>query len=248
MPQIRVGTSGWMYDHWRGNFFPEKLPKTRWFEHYVSVFDTVELNNTFYATPRESTVQGWHDKTPSGFLFAVKGSRYVSHVKRLGDIAESLKRQDAPLVHLGNKLGPILWQLPQRWELDLRRLEQFLQHRPPAQRWCFEFRSPSCFCPELYDLFRRYNVALVWADTPHYPFASEVTADFLYARLHGHEEFYVSRYTDDQLGWWRDLLITSAEGKRDCFAYFDNDAHGHAPWDALRLRELLLEAQRGKEP
>lgn len=242
MPDIRVATSGWMYDHWRGRFYPEKLPKTRWFEHYVSVFDTVELNNTFYATPRETTVMKWYETTPDGFVFAVKGARYISHVKRLGPVQESLDRQDAPLVHLKEKLGPILWQLPEKWALDLERLEQFLKLRPSKQRWCFEFRSQSCFCPEVYKLLRRYKAALVWADTPHYPFAAEVTADFLYARLHGHEEFYVSRYTDEQLAWWRDLLIESGEGERDLFVYFDNDAHGHAPRDALRLRELLRAA------
>ncbi|MEN6404422.1 MAG: DUF72 domain-containing protein, partial [Armatimonadia bacterium] len=183
MPEIRVGTSGWMYDYWRGSFYPEKLPKTRWFEHYASVFDTVELNNTFYATPRESTVTGWYEKTPPGFLFAIKGARYITHMKRLGPAQESLQRQDAPLLHLKEKLGPILWQLPEKWHLDVDRLEQFLRLRPATQRWCFEFRSQSCFCPEVYELFRRYNVALVWADTPNYPFAAEVTADFLYARL-----------------------------------------------------------------
>lgn len=239
MPQIRVGTSGWMYDHWRGRFFPQDLPKTRWFAHYTTVFDTVELNNTFYATPREQTVIKWHETTPEGFLFAVKGARYITHVKRLGEAEASLQRQDEPLVHLQQKLGPILWQMPPKWQLDLERLASFLKLRPPTQRWCFEFRSPSAFSPEVYALFRQENVALVWADTPHYPFAAEVTADFLYARLHGHEEFYVSRYTDEKLEWWRDLMREASAGERDMFAYFDNDAHGHAPFDALRLRDLL---------
>lgn len=243
MAQIRVGTSGWLYAHWRGRFYPEKLPKTHWFGHYVTVFDTVELNGTFYGTPRETTVQKWYASTPEGFLFSAKGARYITHNKKLLAVTDSLKRQQQALEPLREKLGPILWQLSSHWGLNLDRLRQFLALRPAEQRWCFEFRSPSCFCSEVYALLREHNCALVWADTPEYPCVAEVTADFLYARLHGHEELYASRYSDTQLREWCDLLKRSAEDARDIFAYFDNDANGHAPYDALRLRELLATTQ-----
>lgn len=238
--QIRVGTSGWMYDHWRGRFYPEKLAKTKWFTHYLRVFDTVELNGTFYGTPRVETVQKWHESTPEGFLFAVKGARYLTHTKRLHGAEESLRRQNEPLAALGAKLGPILWQFPPKGEADLGLFREFLALRPPEQRWCFEFRHVSYFREEVYEALAEHNCALVWADTPQYPFAAEVTGDFLYARLHGHEVFYVSKYSESQLAWWRDQLLGAAEGRRDIFAYFDNDAHGHAPHDAWRLRQLLL--------
>lgn len=242
--QIRAGTSGWMYDHWRGRFYPQKLPRTRWFEYYLQVFDTVELNGTFYGTPQPETVQRWHDMTPPGFLFAVKGTRFLTHNKKLHDPEQSLQRHNEMLRPLKEKLGPILWQFSVKWELDPERLRHFLGLRPPGQRWCFEFRHASLFCGEVYEMLREHNCALVWADAEGYPFAPEVTADFLYARLHGHESLYASKYPRKQLGWWRDQLLENAAGKRDIFAYFDNDAHGNAPHDAWRLRELLRGAKR----
>lgn len=241
--QIRVGTSGWMYDHWRGRFYPQKLPKTRWFQHYLQVFDSVELNGTFYGTPKPETVQRWHDMTPPDFVFAVKGTRFLTHNKKLHDPEQSLERHSEMIRPLAEKLGPVLWQFSAKWEVDLGRLRHFLDLRPPWQRWCFEFRHFSQFNESVYEALREHNCALVWADTPDYPFAAEVTADFLYARLHGHESLYVSKYSQDQLAWWRDQLLGHAEGTRDIFAYFDNDAHGHAPHDAWRLRELLRGAQ-----
>lgn len=239
MPDIRIGTSGWAYDHWKGDFYPAELPRSRWFAHYVSQFDTVELNTTFYSTPRETAVRRWHDETPGDFLFAVKGSRYISHNKKLLEARDSLKRQDDAIAPLSHKLGPILWQLPEKWQLNLERLRQFVALRPPGQRWCFEFRHQSCFCPDVYALFREFDITLVWADMAHHPFAAEVTGSFLYGRLHGHEEAYASRYSDSQLQWWHDRLFEASAGWRDIFVYFDNDAHGHAPHDALRLREMM---------
>lgn len=241
--QIRVGTSGWMYDHWRGAFYPQSLPKARWFEHYLRVFDTVELNGTFYGTPKPGTVQRWHDSTPPGFLFAVKGTRFLTHNKKLHEPEQSLQRHNEMVAPLREKLGPVLWQFAAKWELDLGRLRHFLDLRPPEQRWCFEFRHASLFCDEAYEALREHNCALVWADAAGYPFAAEVTADFLYARLHGHETLYASKYSRDELAGWRDQLLDRAGGVRDIFAYFDNDAHGNAPHDAWRLRELLHGAE-----
>lgn len=241
--ELRVGTSGWTYDHWRGRFYPAKLPKARWLEYYLRVFDTVELNGTFYGTPKPETVQRWYDVTPANFLFAVKGTRFLTHNKKLHDPEEPLQRHHRMVAPLREKLGPILWQFSEKWKLDLGRLRHFLTLRPATQRWCFEFRHPSLFCGAVYEALQEHNCALVWADAPDYPFAAEVTADFLYARLHGHESLYVTKYSQEQLRWWRDQLVERAAGCRDIFAYFDNDAEAHAPHDAWRLRELLRGAQ-----
>lgn len=239
MPQLRVGTSGWTYEHWRGGFYPTNLPQTRWLEYYQAIFDTVELNSTFYGTPNPETVEHWHDRTSPGFLFAVKSARYLTHKRKLREPGTSVKKQNEALRPLKDKLGPVLWQLPGTWHLDLDRLTQLVALRPPERRWCFEFRHSSWFCAEVYELLRQTNCALVWADAPPYPFAAEVTADFLYARLHGPEQLYGGKYTLEQLQHWRDLLLGAARGECDIFVYFDNDAEGHAPHDAWRLRELL---------
>ncbi len=239
MAERRVGTSGWSYDHWRGNFYPDELAKGRELEHYATVFDTVELNSSFYHLPKPTTARSWHKRTPPGFLFAVKGSRYISHRLKLTDAGEALQRFADSIKPLAEKSGPILWQLPPGFAYARQRLASFLELKPPEQRWAWEFRHESWFCPEVYELLEAHNCALVWADTPDYPLETVVTADFIYARLHGHEKLYVSNYTDEQLEDWAEKLLVAAGSERDIFVYFDNDAAGHAPRNALTLREIL---------
>ncbi len=239
MPQVRIGTSGWVYPHWRGLFYPEDCPQPLWLECYARSFDTVELNSTFYHTPTLSAVEGWYCRTPPGFLFAVKGSRFVTHIKRLADCAESLERQQERLAPLAEKHGPILWQLPPSLCADQGLLADFLALRPPGQRWALEFRHLSWFADATYATLREHNSCLVWADSPRYPLDKAVTADFLYARFHGSQRLYATDYTETDLQKWCDDLQAAAEGKRDLFVYFNNDFNAYAPRNALRLIELL---------
>jgi len=239
MGQVRIGTSGWSYDHWDGLFYPDDVPCSRRLEYYVTVFDTVEVNGTFYGTPSESAVCGWHDAAPEGFTFAVKGNRYLTHNRKLHDVAESVQRHRDMVAPLGRKLGPTLWQLPPNFHANRERLARFVALREDGERWAFEFRHESWFADDVLDVLRDGGCALVWADSPDYPLHLEATADFLYARLHGHERLYAGAYDDQQLGWWKARLLEAAEGPRDLFVYFDNDAAAHAPHDALRLREMF---------
>ncbi len=239
MAERRVGTSGWSYDHWRGDFYPDDLTRGKELEHYATVFNTVELNSSFYHLPKPQTAQGWHERTPPGFVFAVKGSRYISHRLKLTEADEAMKRFTDSIKPLAEKTGPILWQLPPGFACDQQRLASFLELKPPDQRWAWEFRHESWFGPEVYELLEGYNCALVWADAPNYPLETVITADFTYARLHGHEKLYASNYSDEQLKDWAEKLVTAGGEERDIFVYFDNDAAGHAPRNALTLREML---------
>ena len=239
MAQQRVGTSGWSYQHWRGVFYPQDLRRGQELEHYTTVFDTVELNSSFYHIPQPQTAAGWYERTPQDFLFAVKGSRFISHRRKLADCQEPLQRLMEALQPMQEKVGLILWQLPPGLHCDVSRLDDFLQLRPAEQRWTWEFRHESWFCDEVYALLQEHNCALVWADTPKYPLETVVTTDFLYARLHGHEQLYASNYSDEQLRWWANQLMEAAGEDRDIFVYFDNDAEGYAPHNALALRQIL---------
>jgi len=239
MAERRVGTSGWSYDHWRGGFYPDDIARGKELEHYATVFDTVELNSSFYHLPKPKTAQGWHERTPHGFVFAVKGSRYISHRLKLTDAGEAVQRFVDSIKPLAEKSGPILWQLPPGFACDRQRLASFLELKPPDQRWAWEFRHESWFCSEVYELLERHNCALVWADTPDYPLETVATADFIYTRLHGHDKLYVSNYSDEQLESWTEKLLAAAGDECDIFVYFDNDTKGHAPRNAVTMRQML---------
>jgi uncharacterized protein YecE (DUF72 family) len=248
MAQVRIGTSGWSYDHWAGLFYPGTVSRNRRLEYYATVFDTVEVNGTFYGTPSAATVRRWYEVAPAGFSFAIKGSRYVTHNRKLEGVAESVERHRRMVAPLGEKLGPTLWQFSPSFPAHPERLAEFLQLRAEGERWALEFRHESWFADEILELLGEAGCALVWADTPNYPLHLQVTADFLYARLHGHERLYASGYSDQQLGWWKARLCAGAENRRDIFVYFDNDAHAHAPRDALRLRAMFDDCGPSEEP
>jgi uncharacterized protein YecE (DUF72 family) len=238
---IRVGCSGWNYDHWRhGVFYPERLPARRWLEHYARYFDTVEVNATFYRLPRESAVANWVAESPPDFVFAVKMSRYVTHVKRLRDLPASLDLfygRIAPLVR-SPKLGPVLWQLPRTFRRDDARLEAALEQLPPG-RHCFEFRHESWFADEVYELLRRHGVALVIGDTPERPFQTqELTADWTFVRFHYGHRGRGGNYSDRELQEWAER-IEGWSRRGDVYAYFNNDWAGYAPRNARRLKRLL---------
>jgi uncharacterized protein YecE (DUF72 family) len=234
---VRVGCSGWSYEHWKGRFYPERAAEPRWLELYAEVFDTVEVNATFYRLPRRSTVAGWAARTPREFLFAVKASRYLTHVKRLRDLPPGLARLEQPLAPLANagKLGPVLWQLPASFRRDDKRLAEALA-RLPDGRHAFEFRHDSWFHEDVYALLRAHGAALVVADRRGLPEAPWVdTAGWWYVRLHHGRAGRRGNYSRAELERWAERL----RARSDAYVYFNNDWEGFAPENAATLRLLL---------
>ena len=237
----RVGCSGWNYDSWRrGVFYPEGLPARRWLDHYARHFDTVEVNASFYRLPTVKAVEGWVEQTPDDFVFAVKMSRYVSHVKRLRELPPSIElfySRIEPLVR-SPKLGPVLWQLPPTFRRDDDRLAEAFALLP-AGRHAFEFRHPSWFVPEVSELLRAHGVALVIADRPeiHAFQTHEATADWAFVRFHAGTRGRRGNYSETELRDWaariRSWPVT------ETYVYFNNDWEGFAPRNARRLRRLL---------
>jgi uncharacterized protein YecE (DUF72 family) len=243
MHGARVGCSGWSYAHWRGVVYPEGLPQRRWLEHYVTLFDTVEINATFYRLPRRATVASWAEETPSKFLFAVKASRYLTHVRRLRDPGAGIERFYACIEPLSasKKLGPVLWQLPETFHRDDDRLAKALDELPPG-RHCFEFRHASWFAPDVYALLRERGAALVIGDHPARPFqAHELTADWAYFRFHHGRRGRRGNYSERELDAWARRL-RSWRREADVFAYFNNDWEGFAVRNGRILARLLQDA------
>jgi uncharacterized protein YecE (DUF72 family) len=289
--EVRIGVSGWTYASWRGVFYPEGLPQRCELAHAASVFSTIEINGTFYGMQTPDAFSNWADSTPNGFVFAVKAPRFITHMKRLRDIRIPLANFMAcGLLRLGSKLGPILWQLPPTFRYDRARLATFLSTLPrdtnaaaacgrghdtrlkaPAwlrvdaerrMRHAVEIRHGSFRNPEFIELLRKYNVALVCTDTVDWPSLMDVTADFVYCRLHGSTELYQNAYTDAELSAWGTRVRAWACGgtmrdgefvgtpvrndfPRDVFVYFDNTDKMHAPEDA---RKLIAKLGRKAQP
>ncbi len=241
--QLFIGTSGWMYGHWRGKFYPQDLPEVKWLEYYAQNFPAVEINSSFYHLPRPQTFKNWAQRVPKDFLFAVKLSRFVTHLKKLAVDTEPLTRFYSAAKNLGPKLGPILVQLPPSLKFSQQKTTHFLllcqKVFGQKQPLTFEPRHPSWFQPESYRLLQKYQVALCWSDTPRYPYAEEVTADFVYIRLHGHEKLYASRYTLAQLRSYAQKIRTQLRAGRDVYVFFDNDAHAYAVENAKELQKLV---------
>lgn len=239
----RIGCSGWNYRHWRnGVFYPAGLPARDWLSYYAEQFDTVELNATFYRLPRASAVERWVSQTPDDFVFAVKVSRFVTHVKRLQDVGEHLALlldRIEPLVG-SPKLGPLLWQLPPSFRRGDERLETALAEFPPKLRHAIEFRHESWFADEVLQRLRARNVALVLADRPeiHSFQTHELTADFIYVRFHHGSRGRRGNYSPTELEEWA-KRIRRWTGARDVYAYFNNDWEGFAPANARTLATLV---------
>jgi uncharacterized protein YecE (DUF72 family) len=240
---LRIGCSGWNYAHWRnGVFYPPRCPSRLWLQFYARRFDTVEINTTFYRLPREASVARWVAETPPGFTFAVKVSRYVTHIKRLLEVGEHLPLlydRIRPLLR-SPKMGPLLWQLPPTFRCDLRRLAAALEHTHDGHRHAFEFRHPSWFREETYTLLREHGVALVIGDRPqvHDFQTHELTADFTFVRFHGGSRGRNGNYSHSELDEWAERLIRWRSAV-DVYAYFNNDWEGFAIENARYLQRLL---------
>lgn len=237
--RVRIGTSGWHYRHWLGNFYPEKLPAKQMLAHYVQHFDSVGLNNSFYRLPVPSTLEQWRDATPDDFCFAAKGSRFLTHMIKLCDAGPGLQRFLDRVEVLGDKLGPIVFQLPPRWHCNLERLDEFLSLLPRRHRYSFELRDRTWLNDDVYALLQNINAAFCIYDLGGYQTPCEVTADWVYIRLHGPGGKYEGSYTDDALKKWARQIRQWRRGGKDVFVYFDNDIGGHAPVNALTLRKIL---------
>ncbi len=237
---VYIGTSGWHYKHWLGNFYPEKLPAKEMLSFYTEHFDTVEINNTFYHLPAHSAFHAWRDNTPTNFVFALKGSRFITHMKKLKDPESSTAKFFHGAELLEAKLGPILFQLPPRWQLNLERLSKFLEVLPKHHRYTFEFRDPSWLVEPVYDLLRRHNAAFCIYDFASSPTPLEITADFTYLRFHGPGEAkYAGSYPEVALQEWARKIRNWLRELSEAYVYFNNDVGGHAVKNAQRLRELI---------
>jgi uncharacterized protein YecE (DUF72 family) len=297
MAEYRIGISGWTYRPWRGTFYPKGLVQKRELAHASRQLNTIEINGSFYSLQTPNSYRTWYEQTPDDFVFAVKGSRFITHLKRLTDTGPALSNFLASgLLLLREKLGPILWQLPPMFVFREDRLANFFKHLPrdTAQaarlarkhderlanrawtktdetrplRHALEVRHPSFENPRFIELLREHNIALVVADTAgKFPFLEDVTSDFVYVRLHGDEELYVSGYTESSLDEWARKCRAWHDGKnprgtrtvgpkgsvrkdgRDVFVYFDNDVKVRAPFDAMSLAHKLgIGAKPGEPP
>ncbi len=245
MPRLLIGTSGWTYSSWKGTFYPKDLPIGRYLEFYAEKFGTTEVNYSFYHLPRPSTYEKWLSQVSDDFVFALKASRFITHVKRLIDVEEAWAAFVRNARVLGDHLGPILLQFPPSFQCDQRRVVRFLevaQHPVPTRhhlRLAMEFRHDSWFTEEMYTSLRRHNVSLCIADSPRYPRQDEVTADFVYIRFHGRTELFASSYTKQELGKEAMRIRQYLSDGLDVYVYFNNDALGHAVDNAKTLAYLV---------
>lgn len=268
---VRIGISGWTYPRWRGTFYPRGLPQREELRYAAERMNSVEINGSFYSLQRRSSFEAWAASVPEDFVFAVKGGRFITHMKKLSGIETPLANFFASgVLALDQKLGPILWQLPPNLGFNADRMDSFFAQLPRSAssaaeiaahhdqripddraltkavhprhrlRHAIEPRHESFRTPEFYRLLRRYKMALVISDNPgKWPIFTEITTDLMYVRLHGHDQLYVSGYSDHELNEWAAKIRSWTERGCDVYVYFDNDAKVHAPFDAMSLMERL---------
>jgi len=238
--KLRVGTSGWHYKHWVGRYYPAGVRPGEMLPHYLRDFDTVELNNTFYHLPKEESFDTWRKATPQNFEFAVKGSRFLTHMVKLKEPERDLANFLPRVERLRSKLGPILWQLPPRWNANAERLEEFLRKLPRGHRYAFELRNETWMSDEILEILRKYNAAFCIYELAGYHSPIELTADWTYIRLHGPTAFkYQGSYSKRQLAKWAARIESWRSSLKSAYVYFDNDDSAYAVENALTLRELL---------
>jgi uncharacterized protein YecE (DUF72 family) len=237
---LRIGCSGFLYDHWKGSFYPEDFPRNHWLEYYSKHFSTVELNVTFYRLPEREAFAKWYLSTPEGFIFSVKGSRFITHVKKLKDCEEPLEAFFSRASVLKEKLGVILWQFPPTFNFDIDRFKEFLEAlRPYRMRNTFEFRNKTWINKKIFTLLEKENAALCTADHPEFLNNLPLTADFVYIRRHGKEGSSATSYSPESLKEDAKFIKEQLKKKKDIFVYFNNDAFGYAPKNAEGLIKLI---------
>jgi uncharacterized protein YecE (DUF72 family) len=243
--KVHIGTSGWHYKHWLDDvFYPAGTRPAQMFEFFARHFDTVEINNSFYHLPSAQTFDNWRDSSPPGFLFAVKASRFITHMKKLKDPVRSSEKFFLVAERLGKKLGPILFQLPPRWKVNLERFEEFVQSLPSGHSYVFEFREPTWLVPEVFKLLRQYDAALCIHDFEEMKVPLELTADFTYIRFHGPTSArYFGSYSTPQLKTWAQRIVGWRRELKAVYVYFNNDPGGEAVKNALELKRLVNELQ-----
>jgi uncharacterized protein YecE (DUF72 family) len=237
--RARTGTSGWEYRHWAGSFYPKHQPRDRWLEFYAELFDTVELNNSFYRLPEADTFATWARRVPDGFAFAVKASRYLTHVRRLKEPAEPLERFWTRAVRLGDRLGPVLYQLPPRWRPDRERLAAFLEALPAGRPQALEIRDRRWYGRQLTVQLADAGVALCLHDMEGSATPAVPVGPFVYVRFHGSGARYGGRYSSQRLTAWAARITDWVASGLAVWAYFNNDIGGHAIRDADRLRAMV---------
>ena len=238
--RVRIGTSGWHYKHWLGVFYPEGTRASEMFQYYARYFDTVEINNSFYRLPTATTFDNWRESSPANFCYAVKGSRFITHMKKLKDPQTSSAKFFLVAERLGPKLGPILFQLPPRWKVNTERLEEFLRTLPREHQYALEIRDETWLVPEVYKLLRKFHVAFCIHDFADMKVPKEITADFTYIRFHGPTSAkYWGSYADKELRGWADRIKQWRRDLSAVYAYFNNDPEGAAIRNALTLKEFV---------
>ncbi len=244
MTRYFIGTSGWHYDDWRGQFYPEKLPKAKWLEYYARHFTALELNNSFYRLPSEEAFNRWYASSPPNFTFAVKVSRYITHIKRLKGCDEALNNFMSRAVLLKEKLGPLLYQLPPGLHRDDDLLTAFLEKLPGGFRHVIEFRHKSWLVEEVFDILRRYHAGFCVFDMPKLASPLLATADFAYIRFHGSDSLYSSCYTDEELAQWAGKITELSKTLDSVYIYFNNDIDGYALKNSATVRGYLEKGKR----
>jgi len=240
---IHIGTSGWHYKHWKGRFYPPATADSEQFNYFVHYFDTVEINNSFYKLPEKNTFVNWGKTSPPKFLFAVKASRFFTHMKKLNVDKQSIRRFFRHADGLGSKLGPVLFQLPPRWKINTDRLNTFLTALPKGYQYTFEFRDTTWYHEEVYSILRAHNVAFCIYELAHQLSPMEVTADFVYVRLHGPGNKYQGDYKIATLKKWATQCREWMQEKKSVFVYFDNDQDAFAAFNALQLKKFVSSAK-----
>ena len=237
--RYHIGTSGWHYEHWRGRFYPEQLPKAKWLGFYADHFTTVEVNNSFYRLPSENAFANWYGNSPASFIFAVKVSRFITHIKRLKNTEEAVEKFISRAKLLKDKLGPMLYQLPPNMHRSDEVLKAFLSTLPQGFKHVFEFRHQSWFEDRVLETLHKYNVGFCVFDMPYLDCPLVATADFAYVRFHGSTELYSSCYSDEELAHWAKKLKDLATNLKEVYIYFNNDAGAFAIKNAVTLGNYL---------
>jgi uncharacterized protein YecE (DUF72 family) len=244
MEALFVGTSGWVYKSWAGTFYPEEIAAREHLAFYASQFNTVEINASFYRLPPETMVRGWHERAPKGFIYAVKGSRFITHMKKLNVDRKSIDIFFDRAALLKEHLGPILWQLPPNLHYNPERLDTFLGMLPEEYRYAVEFRHPSWIRDESFAVLRRHNAAHVHLSSMAMPMDLTTTADFIYIRFHGLEGGFAHDYTREELKPWAQHCRDALRDGLEVYAYFNNDANTRAPGNAMTLRSMIEHSAR----